>query len=60
MEEQNKKSVITEENTNPFPIYPDMDTSISPGEMTDGKVSEQELAQQVDRISPDPNTLDRG
>ena len=60
MKEEMKKSVETEENTNPFPIDPDLDICIDPAAKKDGKVSDCELAQEVETINPDPNSLDRG
>jgi len=60
MKEETRKSVETAENTNPFPIAPDVDVLIDPVEAKDGKVSDCELAQEVEMINPDPNSLDRG
>ncbi|MDL2230445.1 hypothetical protein LJB87_01475 [Alistipes sp. OttesenSCG-928-L06] len=48
------------DNTNPFPIYPDIENGIDPAEASDGLVSDAELTQQTDTVNPDPNSLDRG
>ena len=61
MEKDTRKSVETQENTNPFPIHPDLDVPpICAGTGKDGKVGECELVQEVEMINPDPNSLDRG
>ena len=48
------------DNTNPFPIYPDIESRIDPADAHDNIVSDAELAQQTEMINPDPNSLDRG
>ena len=61
MKEENRKSVETEENTNPFSIHPDLDVPpMCASKGKDGQVGECELTQEVEMINPDPNSLDRG
>lgn len=45
-------------STAPFPIYPDIDRRVPPARA--GRPSEAELEQDVDRLNPDPDSLDRG
>jgi len=60
MEKDARKSVEFEENTNPFPIHPDLDAGIDPADAHDDIVSDAQLTQEVEMINPDPNSLDRG
>jgi hypothetical protein len=55
MKETYGRSVETEESTNLYPIYPDID-----GKIPAGRLSEDELIQENDIINPDPDSLDRG
>lgn len=47
-------------NTNLYPIYPEMYDPVSPEVVRSEEVEDEELTQQVNRINPDPNSLDRG
>lgn len=56
MKENDRHSALTEETTNLYPLYPDLDAKIPAGKA----VNDRELAQENDQLNPDPDTLDRG
>ena len=60
MKEKMKNPTEGVDNTNPYPIYPDIDRPIEPTVAHSTRVTEEEITQEVDTINPDPNSLDRG
>jgi hypothetical protein len=58
MEKKTNYPTESFETTNPYSIYPDIDQPIPAGRS--GQVTDEELTQEVDRVNPDPDSLDRG